>query len=209
MTEKEEKQSRISVCLLFFQVAILWTLISLVVWISLKPKSPVYNITTHLAALHKPNSTFHNEELAMRNISIILNLEISNPNERIGICYDDINITLLYNHTLLGTESYPGFYQGYSKTAIRQVRMIVHPQLRRVIWSNSMDVRVCLGTSVRYNYKIFKYKTTHHRMDMEACVGIYRLRWESAEKNIELHQIMLKQIKHGRRFFQKTLDCQY
>lgn len=200
MRLREETKSKISVLLWLCQVVIVWVLISVLIWLCLKPISPVYMITNaYVPALNQHNSTE-----PIRNNSVVnLNFELSNPNERIGIYYNDIIITLYYKDTVIGTNSLAGFYQGYKKATSYGVLVNAtddHQLLRRgVLTGNTTTVemiRVCLKTAVRY--KIFLSTTKHHRMNFEACICIGSDGRISGQREIKLQQMMVKEkIKDG------------
>lgn len=153
----------------------------------------------YIPALNQQNSTE-----AIRNNSVAsLNVELSNPNERIGIYYNTIIITLHYKDAVIGTNSLTGFYQGYEKATSIGVLLNTtddHQLLRRGVFTGNNTtveiIRVCLKTAVRY--KIFLLNTKHHRMDFGAYIGIGSDGRISGQRKIKLQQIMVKQkIKDG------------
>ena len=78
--------------------------------------TPIYVITdVYIPTLDGRNSTFHHAG----NTSVLLNLQFSNPNKKMGIFYNNINITLYYRHAVIGSHhSLPAFYQGYKNTTV-------------------------------------------------------------------------------------------
>lgn len=187
---KDEK-SRLAISLWYLQVVIVLVLISLVIWLTLRPKHPVCKITdVYIPALDRGNSTIFNNE-ASRNTSIIFNVEFSNPNKRMTIYYDDIHITLYSNDAaVIGTKSLPGFYQGYRSTIIYEVLMNADSQqLRKGSTSNSTDmIKVHLETAARY--KIISSTTKHHQMDFEAYIGIGSDGRISGDRDIKLQHMV-------------------
>lgn len=173
-----------SICLWILEVVIVFGLISVVIWLSLTPKSPVYIITNaYIPALDGANSSSH----STLNTSILLNLEFLNPNKRMCIYYDDIFITLTYNDSaVIGSHSLPSFYQGYRETTIYVVLVNADhlQQLWKGITNRTTVFRVCLENVVRY--KIFRSQTKHHRIYNEAYVPVGSDGRMSGAKTIKL-----------------------
>ncbi|KAA8515462.1 hypothetical protein F0562_018927 [Nyssa sinensis] len=144
-------------------------LASVVIWLSLIPKSPIFTITNvYIPALDSQNSTLHRNNV-VDNTSVICNLSISNPNKGIGIYYDNIHATSYYSDAVLGAKSILGFYQGHKKTLVFDLLINSGKEFWRGINSSeNIELRVVLDTTVQYNYKIFKWKTKRHRMDFDA-----------------------------------------
>ncbi|KAK9267192.1 hypothetical protein L1049_009612 [Liquidambar formosana] len=158
----------------------------------------MYTITNlYIPALEGQNSTVHRNEVFRQNTSIIFNLEISNPNKGIGVYYDGINLTLYYTDAIVGVKSMPAFYQGHKKTTLHKVLVNASQQFWRGIEGGTLYLRVYLETAVKY--KIFRSKTKHHQIDLEAYVPIGSDGRITGEKSIKLHHTLklLKQTKYG------------
>ncbi|KAK3035095.1 hypothetical protein RJ639_032597 [Escallonia herrerae] len=121
MIRRRLSESRFALCWSFFQVLTVLSLVSVVIWQSLIPKCPTFTITDlHVPALGSQNSTLEHDEV-IRNTSVIINLEISKPNKRMGIYYDDIYVTFYYDRLLEGNGSIPAFSQGRKRITSRKV----------------------------------------------------------------------------------------
>ena len=212
MTDREEasgpppsiKHSQRYVYIWLLQVVIVLISSSVVVWLVLIPKSPIYIITNvHIPALHGRNSTSHvhlstsngmnSTSHLIGNISIHLNLEFSNPNKKMGIYYNYIYITLYYSDAHIGSKSLPGFYQGYKNTTTYEVIVNADKQFLKGITDETTGLRVCLESAVKY--KIFKSKTKGHQIYSEAYVPVGSNGRMLGDKNIKLHH-MPKQTKN-------------
>lgn len=173
-----------SLCLWVFQVVTVMALSSAAIWVCLTPKAPIYIITdAYIPALDVRNST----SLHTRNTSILLNLEFSNPNKKMAIFYNNINVTLYYRDAIIGSNSLPGFYQGYKNTTKYEVLVKAnHKHLPKGVTNATIVLRVCLENVVKY--KIFSHKTKHHRIYNEAHVSVGSDGRISGEKNIKLRK---------------------
>jgi hypothetical protein len=178
---RTREEAKPCLCLWLLQVAIVIGSSSVVIWLSLTPKSPIYIITgAYVPTLDGRNST----SLDGRNTSTILNLKFSNPNKKMGIFYNNINITLYYSNAVIGSSSLPGFYQGHKKTTIYEVLVNADQQLWQRVTNATTGLRVCLENVVKY--KIFSYTTKHHRIYNQAHVPLGSDGRISGEKNIKL-----------------------
>jgi hypothetical protein len=124
---------------------------SMVIWLLLTPKSPIYVITdTYIPTLNGRNSSTSLHH-ARNTSSILLNLQFSNPNKKMGIYYNNINVTLYYKDAVIASNhSLWGFYQGYNNTTLYQVLLVMtadHQQLRKHgkgVTNETPWLRVCL-----------------------------------------------------------------
>ncbi|XP_015883649.3 NDR1/HIN1-like protein 3 [Ziziphus jujuba] len=168
----------------FLQVLILWGALAAIILLSITPNSPIYTITDV-----RGNFSLLNQTSFIRNNSLIFNIEISNPNNRIGVYFDYIHMTLNHNGSTVGNEQHvPGFYQGFKWTTPCKVAVKADQKfLKWVAGGGTTELRVGLKTVVRY--EIFGWKTKHHPMNVAARVPIFSYRNIIAGKmmNITLH----------------------
>ncbi|XP_038689017.1 protein NDR1-like [Tripterygium wilfordii] len=178
-------KSLVSLCCFVLQVVIVLCMSSVVIWLSLRPKIPVYKVTNAYApALDRWNSTFHLNRVSKNN-SISLQLEISNPNKRIGVYYNEINVTLCSGKSVIGTKTLPGFFQGYRNSTAAKVLVDADQKTWRGVKVKHMNLTVRLETAVQY--KIFRYKTRHHLMDFEAYIPIGYDGRMLGKENVKMH----------------------
>ncbi|KAG6638947.1 NDR1/HIN1-like protein 6 [Carya illinoinensis] len=188
-------ESESSLCCLFLQVLIVLGFFSVVIWVSVTPKSPIYLITNaYIPALDAWNSTSNYSH----NTSFFLNLEFFNPNEKMSIYYSDICINLYYSSTdaLVGSSSLPGFYQGYKKTTPYEVFVNADKQLwKGNITNGTKEFKACMENDVQY--KIVGFKVKHqYRIYKEAYVSVDSNGKMIGEKNIKLHHTSKTITKH-------------
>ncbi|KAF8414083.1 hypothetical protein HHK36_002082 [Tetracentron sinense] len=160
-------------------------LISLFMWLSLRPKEPTYSIEDfYVPALNKTlNST--------RNTTISIHLKLSNGNKNSGIYYDALNISLFYGRNrsvAVGNFSINGFYQGHKKNAHR----IENVKTEGVPWESALKelsnatviFRLDLATAVRY--KIMASKTKRHKMTVGGEVEVDEGGKKAKKKGLKL-----------------------
>ncbi|KAH7545804.1 hypothetical protein FEM48_Zijuj01G0132700 [Ziziphus jujuba var. spinosa] len=130
----------------FLQVLILWGALAAIILLSITPKSPIYTITDV-----RGNFSSLNQTSFIRNNSLIFNIEISNPNNRIGVYFDYIHMTLNHNGSTVGNEQHvPGFYQGFKWTTPCKVAVKADQKfLKWVAGGGTTELRVGLKTVVR------------------------------------------------------------
>ncbi|KAM7500915.1 hypothetical protein LguiA_025329 [Lonicera macranthoides] len=169
----------------FFQVVCILSLVSVVIWLTLTPRNPVFYITNvHITTSETLNSTVHRNRVG-QNASLIFNLETYNPNKGFGIHYEEINITFHYNEFVVGMKSAPSFYQGFKETSIHKVEVNTEEENWRGIPGGKTELRVAVETAVRY--RIFKRKTKHHRLNFVGSVTVGS-NGTVSEGNIKLHR---------------------
>ncbi|KAK2977263.1 hypothetical protein RJ640_005525 [Escallonia rubra] len=186
MIRRRISESRFAIYWWFFQVITVLSVVSVVIWLSLIPKCPTFTVTDlYVPALGSHSSTLEHDEV-IRNTSVIINLEISNPNKRMGIYYDDIYVTLYYDDLVEGNGSIPGFSQGRERITSRKVLVNAdHQQFWRETTVENTDIRVALDSAVRY--RRFRWKTEHYQMAFEGNLRIDP-HGNLTEKNIKLHK---------------------
>lgn len=154
----------------FFQVVCILSLVSIVIWLTLTPRNPVFYITDiHNRTSKTINSTLHRNRVD-QNTSLVSYLETYNPNKGFGIYYDEINMSFYYNEVIVGMKSTPSFYQGIKETSVREVEVNVEEEIWRGILGGKTELSVAVETAVRY--RIFKRKTKHHRFNFEGSITV-------------------------------------
>ncbi|KAL7130218.1 hypothetical protein ABFS83_13G119600 [Erythranthe nasuta] len=143
----------------FFCVVTILSLAGFVAWLSLIPRSPIFKISD--AHFPSPDSQNHStrSNISVPNRPLIFNLEIFNPNKRMGIYYSGINMELYSGGDgggVVGRNSTPGFYQGHKNTTLLQIVI----QANQEIWprgsGGNLDfVRFKTGVV----FRIIKWKT--------------------------------------------------
>ncbi|KAF5472847.1 hypothetical protein F2P56_009523 [Juglans regia] len=195
-------ESESSLCCFFLQVLIVLGFFSVVIWVSVTPKSPIYLITNaYIPALDARNNSTSNHS---HNTSFFLNLEFFNPNKKMSIFYSDICITLYYSTSstdadhLIGSSSLPGFYQGYKETTPYEVVVNADQQLWKGnnITNGTKEFKVCMENDVKYKI-VGLIKVKHqYRIYKEAYVAVDSNGKMIGEKNIKLHHTSKMTKRH-------------
>ena len=105
-------------CSLLFAFLILVGITILVLWLVLRPVHlPKYSLNdvdiTNFSVV--PNSAKTGYNL---NSNIVYNITAENPNHKIGIKYDYINLQTSYDGQVFAQSSIPEFYQGHRNTTV-------------------------------------------------------------------------------------------
>ncbi|KAL2244891.1 NDR1/HIN1-like protein 2 [Sesamum indicum] len=147
----------------FFSVVTVLSMAGVVSWLSLTPKNPGFRVSD----ARFPDSRNHSMHLnvSVPNNSIIFDLEISNPNKRMGIYYSGINLALFSGGGVVGTNSIPAFYQGYRNTTLFQILIHASQQFWQATNAGKVDFMVRVETAVKF--RIIKWKTKLHQISYE------------------------------------------
>lgn len=139
----------------FFQVVAVLCLTSIVIWLCLVPKNPIFTIVDFsFLFFNIKNSSLHSD-----NNSVILNLEIFNPNKGKSIYYNDINFALNYNGLVVGKNSTKGFYQGHKIITRKEVQMYIVDELFWQEIGNGRSIDFVVGLETTVKFKILAWRT--------------------------------------------------
>lgn len=127
---------RCSPCCYFFAwfVGIIVTILfllgitALVLYLVLQPKAPSFSVTDASTSLFNLStqplqSAPSSGAFAYLNADVTFTVEAQNPNKKIGIYYDSVDVTLYYDGTQIGNGSLPAFYQGHRNTTNLELEM--------------------------------------------------------------------------------------
>ncbi|KAK6149801.1 hypothetical protein DH2020_017326 [Rehmannia glutinosa] len=159
MVTRKCDKTRLSIYCWFICVVTVLCLAGVVAWLSLTPKNPYFRISdAHFPPLDSKNqSTNRNVSVSVLNNSVIFDLEIFNPNKRMGIYYGVISLELYSGGRVVGTNSTLGFYQRYKNTRVLQIMIRVSREFWQGINGGNVDFMVRVETSVKF--RIIKWKT--------------------------------------------------
>ncbi|RZC65579.1 hypothetical protein C5167_009270 [Papaver somniferum] len=135
--------------------------VSGVLWLILHPREPNYTVTGIEVVASGRNIT-----------NINLKIQISNPNNVVGIYHDDAQITLYYGDQNIGISSFQGFYQGHKKTTQKEIRFDGLERFQSAVSQASLNQTVISKVSVLsgFRYKVFWLKTGNHKIDLQGYV---------------------------------------
>ncbi|CAA2973740.1 Hypothetical predicted protein [Olea europaea subsp. europaea] len=175
----------------FFQVIVVLSLVSVVIWRCLIPRNPSFTIVNiYFPSLNSENSSLGNSSL------ILFDFKISNPNKGINIYYDGISLSLFFKDVFVGTSSTPPFYQGHKnntswKIPIKADSAVVHQKFQQGLRGGNIDFKVEAETAVKF--KIFWWKTKEHQIGCEAYFTSMKTSFNeslSVGNDVKLHQIL-------------------
>ncbi|KAG0590938.1 hypothetical protein M758_1G132200 [Ceratodon purpureus] len=163
-------------CSLLFAFLVLAGITILVLWLVLKP-------------IHLPKYSLNNIDIAnfavgqnnTLNADFIYNVTAENPNRKIGIKYDYINLETSYDGQFLNSSSIPGFYQGHQNTTVLsselkvqnyQLRQSSVTALNTQIQANNVPLHVRANAKV--HVRIGKYTSPGFkvRVDCDVNMGV-------------------------------------
>ncbi|KAI3710434.1 hypothetical protein L2E82_40215 [Cichorium intybus] len=185
MARRKASESPFAIYCWFVQVLIVLSLTAVVIWLSTKPGNPKFTITAiHIPQTGNRNITKIQENETVGNNSVVFDLEITNPNNGMTICYVEIDVRLYNGGVLAGSKSLGSFCEGRKKTVTEEV-LIDADRVSRAGNGSHAGLRVTVETMVIYN--ILKWKTKVHHIGFEGFVTI-GTEWNVTE-NIHLHKI--------------------
>ncbi|CAN6458011.1 unnamed protein product [Victoria cruziana] len=105
------------ICSFFLTLLLICAVIAFVLWLSLRPHRPRFHIEGFSIPGIKQDGGF-------QNTAIAFNFTIRNPNQNIGIYYDQLQAQVYYRETPFGGTSLGGpFYQGPKNTTVMTGRI--------------------------------------------------------------------------------------
>ncbi|XP_071737940.1 protein NDR1-like [Rutidosis leptorrhynchoides] len=187
MVKRKESESPFAIYCWFVQVVIVLSLTGVVIWLSTKPHIPKFTINNvYLPQMSNRNvSKAQQNGSTIRNNSLVVVVDITNPNNGMTICYLDIVMSLHHNGLLIANKSLGTFCHGHKKSVTKQVLIGVdHQQLQRAD-NGGQGLRLTIETMIKYH--ILKWKTKIHHICSEwfVIIGIKG----NVTKNIYLHKI--------------------
>lgn len=165
MVRSNLDRARLDIYFWFFCLFSVLCLAGVVSWLSLTPRKPHFRLSgAQFAILDSKNHSVRSN-VSVPNNPLIFNLEIFNPNKRMGIYYSDISIELYTGGALVGTNTTPAFYQGYKNTTILQIPIQPRQEFWQVMNSGNVDLLMRAKTAVRF--RIIKWKTKEQQISYE------------------------------------------
>ncbi|KAL3643343.1 hypothetical protein CASFOL_014158 [Castilleja foliolosa] len=148
MVTSKTARYNLAICCWLFCVFIVIGLAGIVAWLSLTPQNP--------------NLRISRTNFPVQNSSMIFDLEVFNPNKRMGIYYSVINLELHTDGDVVGMNSIPGFYQGYKNNTT--LKLVINAG--RKFWQGGdVDFMVRVKTDVKF--RIIRWMTKAHRVIYE------------------------------------------
>lgn len=165
-----------TLCSLLVTFILLLGIAILVLWLVLRP--------IHLPKYSLDNSNMRNFSVGQGstlNADIVYNITANNPNRKIGIEYDAINLETSYDGQVFGHSAIPGFYQGHQNiTSVASELNVTNFPLRTSsattlssqIQSNSVPLFVRADAKVRVKIGTHTSSAFWVRVDCDVVVGV-------------------------------------
>ncbi|CAI9292610.1 unnamed protein product [Lactuca saligna] len=185
MVRRKASESPLAIYCWFVQVLIVLSMVAVVIWLITKPRNPIFTITA-IQIPKSGNRSLTNETL--RNNSVNLDLEITNPNSGITVCYILIDVKLYNDGVLCGSKSLGSFCQRQRKTVTQEVLIDADREFRAGNAGGGARLRVRVETMLKY-HSILSWKMKIHHLGFE---GFVRIGNEgNLTENVYLHKIPL------------------
>ncbi|KAL3850840.1 hypothetical protein ACJIZ3_012722 [Penstemon smallii] len=181
----------------FFCVVTILSLLGVVAWLSLIPRNPRFRISNVNFPSLNPGNISTTRNVSVQNNSLLFGLEIYNPNERMGIYYNSISLHLYRAGGVIGTNSTPGFYQGYKDTTLVKLLIRNNQEFWQERRGGGVEFTVRVETEVRF--RIIKWKTKMRRIEYEASFSNVKFGLNgtvSGGNYTELHNASKAESKH-------------
>nr|XP_043619288.1 NDR1/HIN1-like protein 26 [Erigeron canadensis] len=161
------------ICAVFLSILFLVGLVMFILWLSLRPHRPRFQI-------HEFSMPSLAETNGFSTAHVTFNLTSQNPNLEIGIYYDMMNLTLYYkDQNIAETPLLFPFYQSPKNTAIiygtlsRPVLIINNVRWMQFLAARKLGVvsfRLDVTSSIRF--KVSKWDSRHHKMHANCEIGV-------------------------------------
>ncbi|MCO5571981.1 hypothetical protein L7F22_025741 [Adiantum nelumboides] len=116
-------------CSIFAAIVIILGIAALVLYLVLQPKTPDFSVSDASITSFNLSTQPLSASNAIAGASVYLNADVTfnvsaeNPNKKIGIFYDAVDVTLFYDDQNIGQGSIPAFYQGHRNTTLLLLHM--------------------------------------------------------------------------------------
>ncbi|KAL6990832.1 hypothetical protein U1Q18_008953 [Sarracenia purpurea var. burkii] len=161
------------ICAIFLALLFLVGIIVFILWLSFRPHRPKFHVRGFLVpGLDKAHG--------FENARVIFNVTDRNPNRKIGIYYDAMQVTLFYKGQSIGgtSLSFPFYQEPKNTTMLSSVlgraTLTVNNQrwmeFRNDLTGGMVVFRIRITSTIRF--KVSKWDTKSHRMHANCKVGV-------------------------------------
>lgn len=115
-------------CGILATIVVLLGIAALVLYLVLQPKSPQFSVTdAHISVFNLSATPLQSapspDAIVYLQADVTFTIQAQNPNKKIGIYYDSVDVTLFYDGASIGNGSLPAFYQGFQNTTQLELEM--------------------------------------------------------------------------------------
>jgi hypothetical protein len=158
-------------CLIFSLVLIFFGIATLIIYLVIKPRNPVFDIpNANLSSIYFDSPEYFNGDLTFL-------ADFSNPNQKIDVRFEYVDIELYFSDRLIGTQALQPFTQRSRETRLESVQIISSlvylPQnlafeLQKQVQSNKVHYNMRVTFKVRSNLGLLHYSYwLHGRCEIE------------------------------------------
>ncbi|KAJ9187096.1 hypothetical protein P3X46_002592 [Hevea brasiliensis] len=158
-------------CLLFSLILILFGIATLIIYLSIKPRSPVFDTpNANLNAIY-----FDSPEYFNGDITFLANF--SNPNQKIDVRFEYVDIELYFFDRLIGTQSLQPFTQRQKEKRLESIHIIsslvylpnnLATELQKQVENNKVIYNIRGTFKVKATLGLFHYSYwLHGRCEIE------------------------------------------
>lgn len=168
ITTKTRRLSPVKcIALILLTIIVIVGLTILVIWLSVKPRRPIYTIEN--ASLHNYNMTKNDHLYGNFNFT----LKAYNPNTRVSIYYDIIEVKLFYNSQQLAFNNAEPFFQPrrnvtYLDLFLSAKDVVLYGDIGRDLKTErtSGAIEVDLKVRVKIRFKVGIWKSRHRKLKL-------------------------------------------
>ncbi|KAB5534960.1 hypothetical protein DKX38_018046 [Salix brachista] len=158
-------------CLIFSLVLIVFGIATLIIYLVVKPRNPVFDIpSANLNSIY-----FDSPEYFNGDITFLANF--SNPNQKLDVRFEHVDIELYFSDRLVGTQALQPFTQRSRETRLESVHIIsslvylpqnLAVELQKQVQSNRVNYNIRGTFKVRANMGLLHYSYwLHGRCEIE------------------------------------------
>jgi hypothetical protein len=158
-------------CLIFSLVLIVFGIATLIIYLVIKPKNPVFDIpNANLNSIYFDSPEYFNGDLTFL-------ANFSNPNQKLDVRFEYVDIELYFSNRLIGTQALQPFTQRSRETRLESVHIIsslvylpqnLAVELQKQVQSNKVNYNIRGTFKVRANMGLLHYSYwLHGRCEIE------------------------------------------
>lgn len=158
-------------CLIFSLVLIILGIATLIIYLVIKPRNPVFDIpNANLNSIYFDSPEYFNGDLTFL-------ANFSNPNQKIDVRFEYVEIELYFSDRLIGTQALQPFTQRSRETRLESVHIIsslvylpqnLAVELQKQVQSNKVNYNIRGTFKVRANMGLLHYSYwLHGRCEIE------------------------------------------
>ncbi|KAJ6376806.1 hypothetical protein OIU76_025873 [Salix suchowensis] len=158
-------------CLIFSLVLIVFGIATLIIYLVVKPRNPVFDIpNANLNSIYFDSPEYFNGDLTFL-------ANFSNPNQKLDVRFEHVDIELYFSDSLVGTQALQPFTQRSRETRLESVHIIsslvylpqnLAVELQKQVQSNKVNYNIRGTFKVRANMGLLHYSYwLHGRCEIE------------------------------------------